>query len=176
MPYINLSDNDIEKKINSNYAEIFREYKKNNNHFIATNNFFQSDNNVDNPKFIKIYGKNNENFIEKINNTYIIHYDIDYNEQEIIRKTKEINLMIIKNLDLEINTDLIDIKNIINNNNINVLECDELLKDLYFDTYYFNKFNIKLEDNNIFSKKYLFKIKRGEMNVKTQIEKYNELI
>ena len=84
--------------------------------------------------------------------------------------------MIIKNLDLEINTDLIDIKNIINNNNINVLECDELLKDLYFDTYYFNKFNIKLEDNNIFSKKYLFKIKRGEMNVKTQIEKYNELI
>ena len=134
MHYNKISVAEIEKQLNSlnmNNYEIFREYEKDHNKFLATDNIFVSDNtnNAENKKYIKICGNNNEKFIEKNNNLYIIHYDICYNEKYINKETKEINLLIIKNIDLELNTDLIDIKELLKDNNMNNCECDDLLQD-----------------------------------------------
>lgn len=172
MPYIKLSDIKTENseiaKIEKN--EMFREYVKENNKFIATNNYFVSDNNSDS-KYIKIQGNSNEKYIEKRNNRYVIHYEINYKDSEIISETKEVDLMIIKNIDLEMNNETIDIKKLIKSNEINNNECDMLLQDLYFNTFYYDKFDIKINNKNICtSKKYLFKIKKGEINIKSQIE------
>ena len=173
MPYIKLSDIDTEKKSklsSFDKNEMFREYVKEHNKFIATNNYFVSDDNSD-EKYIKIYGNSNEKFIEKKNNRYVIHYDINYRDSEIIHETKEIDLMIIKNIDLEIDNESIDIKKLIKNNEINSNDCDILLQDLYFNSFYYDKFNIKMNKQNIISsKKYFFKIKKGEINMKSQIE------
>ena len=81
MHYNKISVTEIEKQLNSlnmNNYEIFREYEKDHNKFLATDNIFVSDNtnNAENKKYIKICGNNNEKFIEKNNNLYIIHYDI----------------------------------------------------------------------------------------------------
>ena len=66
MPYIKLSDIKTEeseiKKIQK--PEIFREYVKENNKFVATNNYFVSDNDSDS-KYIKTQGNSNEKYIEK---------------------------------------------------------------------------------------------------------------
>ena len=176
MHYNKISVTEIEKQLNSlnmNNYEIFREYEKDHNKFLATDNIFVSDNtnNAENKKHIKICGNNNEKFIEKNNNLYIIHYDICYNEKYINKETKEINLLIIKNIDLELNTDLIDIKELLKDNNMNNCECDDLLQDLYFNNYYYEKFNSKKLKNNVeTTKKYFFKLKRGEINMKHQLE------
>ena len=172
MPYIKLSDIKTENseiaKIEKN--EMFREYVKENNKFIATNNYFVSDNNSDS-KYIKIQGNSNEKYIEKRNNRYVIHYEINYKDSEIISETKEVDLILIKNIDLEMNNETIDIKKLIKSNEINNNDCDMLLQDLYFNTFYYDKFDIKINNKNICtSKKYLFKIKKGEINIKSQIE------
>ena len=172
MPYIKLSDIKTENseiaKIEKN--EMFREYVKENNKFIATNNYFVSDNNSDS-KYIKIQGNSNEKYIEKRNNRYVIHYEINYKDSEIISETKEVDLILIKNIDLEMNNETIDIKKLIKSNEINNNDCDMLLQDLYFNKFYYDKFDIKINNKNICtSKKYLFKIKKGEINIKSQIE------
>lgn len=171
MPYIKLSDIDTEKTKLSNVDknQMFREYVKEHNKFIATNNYFVSNDNSD-TKYIKIYGNSNEKYIEKKNNRYIIHYEINYKDSEIISETKEIDLMIIKNIDLEMNNESIDIKKLIKSNMITSSDCDLLLQDLYFNPFYYDKFNIKINNNDLSSKKYLFKIKKGEINIKSQIE------
>lgn len=171
MPYIKLSDIDTEKTKLSNVDknQMFREYVKEHNKFIATNNYFVSNDNSD-TKYIKIYGNSNEKYIEKKNNRYIIHYEINYKDSEIISETKEIDLMIIKNIDLEMNNESIDIKKLIKSNMITNSDCDLLLQDLYFNPFYYDKFNIKINNNDLSSKKYLFKIKKGEINNKSQIE------
>lgn len=171
MPYIKLSDIDTEKTKLSNVDknQMFREYVKEHNKFIATNNYFVSNDNSD-TKYIKIYGNSNEKYIEKKNNRYIIHYEINYKDSEIISETKEIDLMIIKNIDLEMNNESIDIKKLIKSNMITNSDCDLLLQDLYFNPFYYDKFNIKINNNDLSSKKYLFKIKKGEINIKSQIE------
>ena len=148
MHYNKISVTEIEKQLNSlnmNNYEIFREYEKDHNKFLATDNIFVSDNtnNAENKKYIKICGNNNEKFIEKNNNLYIIHYDICYNEKYINKETKEINLLIIKNIDLELNTDLIDIKELLKDNNMNNCECDDLLQDLSVECYTI-KYNVYL--------------------------------
>lgn len=181
MPRFRLSEHDLEKMLNSlnmDNFELFREYEKNHNKFIATNNFFVSShgNNSDDEKYIKIYGNSKEKYIEKKNNTYFIYFDIDYKDSEIINLVKETNLIILKNLNLEVNNDLIDIKDLIKEDKITNNECDELIKDLYFNSVNFKKFNIENSENlkNIDSnKKYLFKIKRGELNLKSQIQNYH---
>lgn len=172
MPYIKLSDIKTEeseiKKIQK--PEIFREYVKENNKFVATNNYFVSDNDSDS-KYIKTQGNSNEKYIEKKNNRYVIHYEINYKDSEIISETKEVDLILIKNIDLEMNNETIDIKKLIKSNEINNNDCDLLLQDLYFNTFYYDKFDIKINNKNITnSKKYLFKIKKGEINIKSQIE------
>jgi hypothetical protein len=174
MSYNKISVAELEKHLNSlkmNNYEIFREYEKDKNKFLATDNIFVSENsnNLENKKYIKICGRNNEKFIEKNNEVYIIHYDISYNEKSINKKTKEISLMIIKNIDLELNTDLIDIKELLKDN-MNNNECDELIQDLYFNNYYYQKFNSNKLSNNNTTKKYFFKLKRGEINMKHQLE------
>ena len=161
MPYIKLSDIDTEKSKLSNVDknQMFREYVKEHNKFIATNNYFVSNDNSD-TKYIKIYGNSNEKYIEKKNNRYIINYEINYKDSEIISETKEIDLMIIKNIDLEMNNESIDIKKLIKSNMITNSDCDLLLQDLYFNPFYYDKFNIKINNNDLSSKKYLFKIKK----------------
>ena len=181
MPALNLSESDIENYLNSididNY-EIFREYKKNNNIFVATNNFFvssHSDSNCNDEKYIKIFGNSNEKYIEKNNDKYLIYYDINYNELEIIQEIKEINLIIIKNLKLELSNNSIDIRKLIKEDEISCNECDELIKDLYFNSINFKKFNLEEKKINE-NKKYLFKIKKGEINIKNQIEQCQLII
>lgn len=183
MPRIKLSDNDIEKTLNTidlDKYEIFREYEKNNNKFLATNNFFISehfDDNSNDEKYIKILGNNNEKYIEKYEDTYFVYYNVDYNDKEVIKEIKEINLMVIKNLNIEINNYDIDIKKLIKNNEISNLECDKLIEDFYFSPYYINKFNISNTSKlNLNKKKYIFKIKRGEINIKNQIEQCHFVI
>ena len=176
MPRINLSENDIENVINSvdlDKFNIFREYVKLNNKFVSTNNFFISshnDNNSDDEKYIKIYGNNNEKYIEKNNDIYFIHYKTDYNDEKVINEIKKIDLIIIKNLKLEMNNQSLDIKNLIKNEEISNNECDELIKDLYYTSFYYKKFNINNEVESKENKKYFFKIKKGEINIKNQIE------
>lgn len=182
MHYNKLSVTEIEKQLNSanmNNYEIFREYKKENDRFLATDNIFVSDyNNIsENKKYIKICGHNNEKFIEKNKEIYTIHYDICYDRANINKKTQEISLMIIKNIDLEINTDSIDIKELLKDDKMSNNECDELLQDLYFNPFYYEKFNSKCRENNMnSSKKYFFKIKKGEINMKNQLEYTYDLL
>ena len=180
MPRFRLSEHDLEKIVNSinmDNFELFREYKKSQNKFIATNNFFISShgNNSNEEKYIKIYGNNNEKYIEKKNNSYFIYYDINYKDSEIINHVKETNLIVLKNLNLETNNDLIDIKNLIKGEKISNNECDELIKDLYFNSVNFQKFNLKNREDNT-NKKYLFKVKRRELNLKNQIQNYQIVI
>lgn len=181
MPASKLSENDIENYLNSidNKFEIFREYEKKNNIFVARSNFFvssHSDNSND-EKYIKILGNNNEKYIEKYEDTYFVYYNVDYNDKEVIKEIKEINLMVIKNLNIEINNYDIDIKKLIKNNEISNLECDKLIEDFYFNPYYINKFNISDTSKlNLNKKKYIFKIKRGEINIKNQIEQCHFVI
>ena len=173
MPNINLSDIDTKENLklsDLDKYELFREYEKDHNKFKPTNNYFVS-NDKDGMKYIKICGISDEKYIEKIDKTYIIHYDINYNEMEIIRKTKEIDLLIIKKLNLEINNEIIDIKNLIKNNQLNLDDTNQLIKDLYYNSYYYKKFDANFEDSQkICSKKYLFKIKKGEITMKNHIE------
>lgn len=179
MPASKLSENDIENYLNSidNKFEIFREYEKKNNIFVARSNFFvssHSDNSND-EKYIKIIGNSNEKYIEKKNNIYLIYYDINYNEKEIIQEIKEINLIIIKNLKLELSNNSIDIKKLIKDEDITNIECDQLIKDLYYNSNNLEKFNLNLE-NQSENKKYLFKIKKGEINIKNQLEQSHLII
>ena len=175
---IKISEYEIENyinKIDNTKFEVFREYEKKNNVFLATNNFFiknNSDNNDE--KYIKICGNTNEKYIQKKNNKYIIHYDISYNEEGINKEMKEIDLLIIKNLKLELNNQPIEIKKLINGDEISNIECDELIKDLYFNINNIQKFNLE-NTINIENKKYLFKIKKGNLNIKNQIEHCNLL-
>ena len=70
------------------------------------------------------------------------------------------------------NHHFIEIKQLINTDEISGNECDELIKDLYFNTKNLEKFNIpnmNIQEN----KKYLFKIKKGEINIRNEIEQYD---
>ena len=170
-----ISDYDIQNyihKIDLSKYDIFREYEKRNNVFICTNNFFinnHTDKNINNEIYTKICGNTNERYIEKKNEKYLIHYNISYHEKEIKKEIKETNLLIIKNLKLELSNKSIEIKKLINNSEISNNECEELIKDLYFNMSNLQKFN--LENTNIIeNKKYLFKIKKGEINIRNQIE------
>lgn len=182
MPALKLSDNDIENFLNSvdmDKFQVFREYEKNNNMFLATSNFFISshfDNNSNDEKYIKIFGNTNEKYIEKKNDKYLIHYNIKYNESEIIQEVKEINLIIIKNIKIELSNDLIDIKKLIKEDEISSNECDELIRDLYFNSVNFKKFNLTESKKMNQNKKYLFKIKKGEINIRNQIEQCHVMI
>jgi len=182
MPRIKLSLHDIEKSLNSvnlDKFEIFREYNKIQNNFVASDNFFVSSHNNDNlddEKYIKIIGTNDERYIEKKNNVYLIHYNKNYNDIKIEEKVSEVNLIIIKNLNIGINNDNIDIKKLIKDEEISNNECDELIKDLYYSSYYYKKFNVENKNTIGSNTKYLFKIKKGELNIKNQIEQCHLMI
>ena len=177
MPSVKISEYEIENYINeidSTKYEIFREYEKKNNVFQGTNNFFVKNILSDevNEKYIKICGNKKERYIEKNNNKYLVYYDINYDEKKINQEIKEINLLIIKNFKIEMNHHFIEIKQLINTDEISGNECDELIKDLYFNTKNLEKFNIpnmNIQEN----KKYLFKIKKGEINIRNEIEQYD---
>ena len=174
---LKISEYEIENyinKIDNTKFEVFREYEKKNNVFLATNNFFIKNISNNDEKYIKICGNTNEKYIQKNNNKYIIHYDISYNEEGINKEIKEIDLLIIKNLKLELNNQPIEIKKLINGDEISNNECDELIKDLYFNINNIQKFNLE-NTINIENKKYLFKIKKGNLNIKNQIEHCNLL-
>ena len=177
MPSVKISEYEIKNyisEIDSTKYEIFREYEKKNNVFQGTNNFFIKNILTDeiNEKYIKICGNKNERYIEKNNNKYLVYHDINYDEKKINQEIKEINLLIIKNFKIEMNHHLIEIKKLINDNHISSNECDELIKDLYFNAKNLEKFNIQNMDIKE-NKKYLFKIKKGEINIKNEIEQYD---
>jgi len=72
-----ISEYEIENYINeidNTQFEVFREYEKKNNIFLATNNFFIKNysDNINNEKYIKICGNTNEKYIEKNNNKYFL--------------------------------------------------------------------------------------------------------
>ena len=89
---LKISEYEIENyinKIDNTKFEVFREYEKKNNVFLATNNFFIKNSSDNDEKYIKICGNTNEKYIQKNNNKYIIHYDISYNEEGINKEIKE---------------------------------------------------------------------------------------
>jgi hypothetical protein len=177
MPSVKISEYEIENYINeidSTKYEIFREYEKMINVFQCTNNFFVKNifETDINEKYIKICGNKNEKYIEKKNNKYLMYYNINYDEKKINQDIKEINLLIIKKIGIKLSNHFIEIKKLISENEISGNECDELIKDLYFNTKNLEKFNIQnmnIQEN----KKYLFKIKKGEINIRNEIEQYD---
>lgn len=166
----NISIEDIKKNKNINHkiidnGEIYREFLKKDKSFISTNNFFLSED-VDNKlNFIKIHGYNNEKCIKNINNKFILFYNTEYNETEIIKKNKNINLMLIHDYEFDMDMNKIDVKKLIHENKLNVHESNLFLKEIYFNNDYPNYLNT--DDNE---KKYLFKIKKNKNINKQSIE------
>lgn len=181
MDNLSLSDINLKKK---NKDNIFREYKKIDDNYVATNFFYMSDeNDCDRLEFKSFDIKNlyQTNISEKIS--------LYENEQNIYILIKKINNNTVKEY-----IDLIVISNIsfsldeININKINLINkfisCDEIINEhLFVDLYYnedfskkinlelpkkYNNKKVILEDIDI-NKKYLFKISFNEL-----IRNFNE--
>ena len=178
----NISIDDIKKVVRKltknnnilNKNEVYREFVKINDSFVATNNFFLSDE-IDNNKinFNKIsISKHKEILFNVDNNIYEYNGQRIYNENEYYLLKELINLIVI--CDIEFNLDEINIekkeifkKFIENEKNIN----ENLFEDIYYNDNFSSKINLELpkhkktliEDENI-QKKYLFKIKINELS------------
>ena len=150
--------------LNKNY--IFREFYKENEIYIATNNFYVSDE-IDDGR-LEFY--NNIIKITPFNNIYM-----EINNKDFYKNY--INLILISNISFslyDINIKKIDIIKKFIDNDIEIEE--KLLEDLYFNKIFSNKININMPEKfNILNgkeemnKKYLFKININELN-----NKYNQ--
>jgi len=178
----NISIDDIKKVVKKltknnnllNKNEIYREFVKINDSFIATNNFFLSDE-IDNNKinFNKIsISKHKEILFNVGNNIYEYNGPRIYNENESYLLKELIKLIVICNIEFNLDEINIEKKEIFkrfieNEKNIN----ENLFEDIYYNDNFSSKINFDLpknkknlvEDDNI-QKKYLFKIKINELS------------
>jgi len=181
MNNLSSADNNFKKK---NTDNIFREYKKIDDNYLATNNFYVSDeNNCDRLEFKSFDIKNlyQTNIVEKISlyeneqNIYILIKNINNNTVK-----EYIDLIVISNISFSLDEININKINLINK----FISCDEIINEhLFVDLYYnenfskkinlelpkkYNNKKIILEDIDI-NKKYLFKISFNEL-----IRNFNE--
>tara|TARA_A100001015_G_scaffold273340_1_gene328709 strand:- start:1392 stop:1982 length:591 start_codon:yes stop_codon:yes gene_type:complete len=190
----NISIEDVKKVVrklrkNNNSLsnnEIYREFLKINDSFIATNNFFLTDE-IENNKinFNKITNsKQKEKLLNLKNNIYEYNGQRIYNEDKSYVEKKFINLLVI--CDIEFRIDEININNkeifkkfIENEKDIN----ESLFNDIYFNEKFSSIINIELpktkkklieEEDNI-EKKYLFKIKINELGCNYYVESNNKI-
>lgn len=175
--------NDLLKKSYKKF--VYREYKKEDDVFIAENNFYtlhiNNDNNKEDNKlsYRKINSKTNT--IKKISDTIF-----EYNGERIYSKNhsyidkRMIELLVID--DIELNIEELNInkkelfkKYIENEKKIN----DLLLQDIYYNEKFSNKINVELPNSkkyientieNVIEKKYLFKIKINELQCSYFVE------
>jgi hypothetical protein len=166
---------DINSTININNKNniknnIFREFIKNNDIFVATNNFYSSEEG-DDGKFIfsNINNNNNEKFFP-------------FNEKDVFIimnnnsvSDKYVDLLLLSKITLSLDDTYINRSELIKNIIANDLVIDEkLFEDLYFNEEFSKKINVELpkkyndkkiilEDIDI-EKKYLFKINILECN------------
>lgn len=163
-----------------NKNQVYREFIKLNDTFMATNNFFLSDE-IDNNRinFNKIsISKQKEILFDVGNNIYEYNGPRIYNENESYLLKELINLIVI--CDIEFNIDEINIekkeifkKFIENEKNIN----ENLFTDIYYNENFSNKINFDLPEtknelmkNKDIGKKYLFKIKINELDCNYFVE------
>ena len=170
--------NDLLKKSYKNF--IYREYKKEDDVFIAENNFYTLHiNNNNKLSYRKINSKTNS--IKKINDS-IFEYNGEriYTENHSYIDKKMIELLVID--DIELNIEELNInkkelfkKYIENEKKIN----DLLLQDIYYNEKFSNKINVELPNSkkyientieNVIEKKYLFKIKINELQCSYFVE------
>ena len=150
-------------------SNIYREFEKINDKYIATNNFFIScDNNLEDCEFEKIdinslCKKNDIKFIPCSNNNDL------YISINNTCKEEYIDLILIKNVsfsidELQINkNDLL--KKFINNDSY---KDEKIIEDIYYNKNFSKKIKLQIPvKNNSYkniSKKYLFKINMFELN------------
>ena len=175
---IEIQSNSKNKRKNKNLKNIiFRQFEKKKDKFIATNNFYMSEE-VDDGK-LEFNSFNTSNYFNKSNEKIV-----PYNENNVYLLVnnkssnslkKYIDLTVISNIsfsleDININKSDI-IKKMVESD---VIIDEKLLEDLYFNKYFSKKINLELpkkynnqkiilEDINI-DKIYLFKINLLELN------------
>jgi len=137
---------------------IFREFEKNNDKYIATNNFYiSSDDEYGNIE----YNLFNINSLNKIVYSDNLHINVRNNEY--------INLITLSNISFSLNDTDINKNYIINKFMESDVEIDDnIIEDIYYNNEFAKKMNINLPDkymnqSNI-EKKYLFKINMVELN------------
>lgn len=143
---------------------IFREFEKNNDKYIATNNFYiSSDDECGNIE----YNLFNINSLNKIVNDKIIVYSD--NLYINVRNNEYINLITLSNISFSLNDIDINKNYIINKFMESDVEIDDnIIEDIYYNNEFAKRMNINLPDkymnqSNI-EKKYLFKINMVELN------------
>ena len=143
---------------------IFREFEKNNDKYIATNNFYiSSDDECGNIE----YNLFNINSLNKIVNDKIIVYSDNLHIN--VRNNEYINLITLSNISFSLNDIDINKNYIINKFMESDVEIDDnIIEDIYYNNEFAKKMNINLPDkymnqSNI-EKKYLFKINMVELN------------
>ena len=158
-----------------NENSVFREYKKDGDAFIASDNFYIENKTIHKTNYRKCNSLSN--IIEEINNN-VYEYSGDRIQNDLYSyiDKKYINLLVIN--DIEFSIDEINInkkelfkKFIENDKKINEL----LLKDFYYNETFSNKINIALPKNiknkgDKLDKIYLFKIKLDELQCGYSIE------
>lgn len=169
MSIYDISMEDIEKNLKNiklEKKEIFREFIKKDNDFISTNNFFLSEE-TDNDfvNFQQLQGLNNINTIEKINNEYIIFYNIVYNLNSIQKDSETINLLVLKDTHLDVDVKKINAKKLIQENSLSIEDSTKILEELYYNDTYSSQIQLespkKKEEFDFKEKKYLFKIRKN---------------
>lgn len=158
---------------------IFREYNRTNNSFIATNNFYLSEE-IDNGRLefnefnVNNNYKKNHNKIRQMNNNLYTYINNNNNSTENFLKTY-LDLIVISNISFSIEDTNISKSEIIkkfieNNSNID----EKFINELYYNKKFSEKINIELpkkynnqtiilEDIEV-NKKYLFKVNIKELN------------
>ena len=155
---------------------IFREYTKNKNKFIATHNFFISNDigegkvefnliNLKNYNSYYPYKKMGEKIVPYDDNLYVRQM----NEEE---KNKEyINLLVLSDISFSINDEIINkneiIKKFIDNDNDGKCDISNFFEDMYYNEEFSKKINIEVPKmiESSENKKYLFKISFVESSV-----------
>lgn len=183
----NNSIEDIKKIIKENQLVnrdnfIFREYTKNKNKFIATNNFFISEE-IENSKveFISINLKNYNSYYpyKKMAEKIVPYNNIMYMSENGCTQNKEyINLLVISDISFSLNDEIINkneiIKKFIENNDGGKCDISNFFEDIYYNEEFSKKINMEvpknaqyniLSNNDIINKKYLFKIGIVESSV-----------
>ena len=158
-----------------NKNSVFREYKKEGDSFIASNNFYIENKTIHKTNYRKFDSLSN--FIEEINNN-IYEYSGDRIQNDLYSyiDKKYINLLVINDIEFAIDEININKKELFkkfieNDKKINEL----LLEDFYYNENFSNKINISLPKNIVnkedkLDKVYLFKIKLNELQCGYSIE------
>lgn len=187
---IEINDHSKNKKKNKNLKNIiFREYEKKNDKFIATNNFYISEEVGDgklqfnNFNISNYFNKKNQKIVPYNENNIYVLVNNKSNIENNNSFKKYIDLMLISNISFSLEDININKSEIIKK----ILESDDfvdekILEDLYFNENFSKKINLELpkkynnqkiilEDIPI-EKVYLFKINLLELNRNFE-EEYN---